>query len=188
MRLSCTKLDLAMVILLFTLGNVRATPPFSNTVSHALRARGDPSPSSAHKTSDFSTIAPADTPAMPSCVAVPSDDVRDAHERELKKAADYFCKQFTDDLVTDPGVEHTETIISAPQPIGRGVMDLAKPYEGEEPTDDVYEFSVESVDRCSPNGGYNIAEPVADHKCVDILHDAWKGCTSSSNLYPSSSD
>ena len=59
---------------------------------------------------------------------------------------------------------------------GRGVVDVARLYTGTGNEDDVYDISVISVDRCTPNGGFSLATPVANNQCADILHSAWQQC------------
>ena len=39
---------------------------------------------------------------------------------------------------------------------------------------DVYDIAVTSVSNCKPNGGYNLATPVANDQCSDSLHSAWR--------------
>lgn len=40
--------------------------------------------------------------------------------------------------------------------------------------DDVYDFSLMSVDNCTPANGFNFDSPVANSNCADILRDGNK--------------
>lgn len=70
-----------------------------------------------------------------------------------------------------------QSVVSGILTSGRSTIDIARDYTGTDSQDDVYDFTITSVDKCSPNGGFNLSEPVAGHKCSDILYHAWKDCT-----------
>ena len=122
------------------------------------------------------TVAPEDPPVSASCVANPTTAVKNSHEGELKKAAKYFCDEYASSTVTTSSVNIAQTIISGTVAERRGVVDVARFHTGTDNADDVYDISVISVDRCTANGGFNLATPVANNQCVDILHSAWQQC------------
>ena len=122
-------------------------------------------------------VAPVDPPSQPSCVPTPTSSVKDSHESELEKAAAFFCSQYADNTVQNGPINIADTIIAGDKTEGRGVVDVAYVYPpslGNQ--DDVYNIAVTSVPNCTPNGGYNLATPVANNQCADILHSAWKQC------------
>lgn len=122
-------------------------------------------------------VAPVDPPSQPSCVPAPKGAVKDSHEAELEKAAAFFCRQYADSTVQNGPINIADTIIAGDKTEGRATVNIAYVY----PTsmgnqDDVYNIAVTSVPNCTPNGGYNLATPVAKNQCADILHSAWKQC------------
>ena len=122
-------------------------------------------------------VAPVDPPSQPSCVPTPTSSVKDSHESELEKAAAFFCSQYADSTVQNGPINIADTIIAGDKTEGREVVDIAYVYPpsmGNQ--DDVYNIAVTSVPNCTPNGGYNLATPVANNQCADILHSAWKQC------------
>lgn len=122
-------------------------------------------------------VTPVDPPSQPSCVPNPTDSVKDAHEGELKKAAKYFCDEHATDTNAKAPIKNEATIIAGTKQEGRAIVDIAYVYpESLGNQDDVYDFSLTSVDNCTPVNGFNLASPVANSKCADILHDAWKNC------------
>lgn len=126
-------------------------------------------------------VAPVAPPSQPSCVPNPTDSVKEAHEGELKKAVKYFCDEYATDTNAKAPIKNEVTIIAGTRQEGRGVVDIAYVYpESLGNKDDVYDFSLTSVDNCTPANGFNLASPVANSNCADILHDAWKKCESPS--------
>lgn len=126
-------------------------------------------------------VTPVDPPSQPSCVPNPTDSVKDAHEGELKKAAKFFCDEHATNTNAKAPIKNEATIIAGTKVEGRVVVDIAYDYPkrlGNQ--DDVYDFSLTSVDNCTPANGFNLASPVANSNCADILHDAWKNCKSPS--------
>lgn len=122
-------------------------------------------------------VAPVDPPSQPSCVAAPGGNGKDSHEGELQKAAAFFCSQYADSTVQTSPINIAETIIAGARTEGRETVDVAYLYPprlGNQ--DDVYDISITSVPNYTPNGGYNLATPVANNQCADILHSAWKQC------------
>lgn len=131
-------------------------------------------------------VTPVDPPSQPSCVPKPTGSVKDAHEGELKKAAKYFCGEHAINTNAKAPIKNEATIIAGTKQEGRAVMDIAYIYaERLGNQDDVYDFSLTSVDNCTPANGFNLASPVANSNCADILHDAWKKCKSPS-IFPHS--
>ena len=126
-------------------------------------------------------VAPVDPPSQPSCVPTPTGAVKDSHEEELQKAAAFFCSQYADSTVQNGPINIADTIIAGDKTEGRETVNVAYDYPpsmGNQ--DDVYDIAVTSVPNCTPNGGYNLATPVANSQCADILHSAWKQCKRSS--------
>lgn len=126
-------------------------------------------------------VAPKNPPSPPRCVPNLVDSVKDAHEGELKKAAKFFCDKHATDTNAKAPIKNEATIIAGTKQVGRNSADVAYVYpEKMGNQDDVYDFSLKSVDNCTPAQGFNLASPVAHSNCVDILHDAWKKCESRS--------
>ena len=99
-----------------------------------------------------------------------------SHESELQKAATFFRNGYTSGTVTTPNVNVAQTVISGTMMEGKEVVDVARLYTGSDNEDDVYDISVKSVDGCTPDEGFNLATPVANNNCANILHSAWKQC------------
>ncbi|KAL9104472.1 MAG: hypothetical protein Q9163_000565 [Psora crenata] len=118
----------------------------------------------------------ATTSRIPPTQPRPITPVKDSHEGELRRAAQFFCNNFASSIVTTPNIDIAQTAISGYVSGARGIIDLARLYTGADNEDDVYDISVKSVDGCIPDGGYNLGTPVADNQCPDILHSAWKQC------------
>ena len=130
-------------------------------------------------------VPPVDPPSQPSCVPKPFGQVKDAHEGELQKAAKYFCDQHATDTSAQAPIKNEATIIAGAKQMGRGTLDIAYDYtDSLGNQDDVYDFSITSVDNCTPLHGFNLASPVSNSNCADILHDAWKKCESPFLLPP----
>jgi hypothetical protein len=124
-------------------------------------------------------VAPVDPPSQPICIPVPTGSVRDAHEGELQKAVKYFCDQHATDTNAQAPIKNEATIIAGTRQEGRAVVDIAYDYLDSMGTqDDVYDFTLQSVDNCTPEQGNNLASPVANSNCADILYNAWKNCES----------
>lgn len=131
-----------------------------------------------HTPTPLDTVAPVVPPSQPSCVAAPSGPVKDSHEGELKKVATFFCNQYAKDTVPGP-VNDAHTVMAGIKSYPHESIDVAFDYTGNSSEDDVYDIKVTSIDKCTANGGYNLAEPVPNYKCYDILYTAWKNCESS---------
>lgn len=130
-------------------------------------------------------VAPVDPPSQPSCVPTPTGAVKDSHKEELKKAAALFCSQYADSTVQNGPINIADTIIAGDIMEGRKTVNIAYVYSpsiGNQ--DDVYDIAVTSVPNYTQNGGYNLAKPVANNQCADILHSAWKQCKHSSPSFP----
>lgn len=128
-------------------------------------------------------ISPVDPPSQPSCVPNPTDHVKDAHEGELVKAVKYFCDEHATETDAKAPIKTIATIIAGTKQVGRNVLDIAYVYpDSMGNQDDVYDFTLTSVDNCTPAHGFNLASPVANTKCADILYDAWKKCESPSGF------
>ncbi|KAL9025128.1 MAG: hypothetical protein Q9196_006003, partial [Gyalolechia fulgens] len=99
----------------------------------------------------------------------------DAHKGEMQKAAKFFCDQYAANTNAQAPISITKTIMAGERILGGELVDIAfdyPPSEGNQ--DDVYDIKLTSVLNCTPKGGFNLATPVANHKCADILHAAWK--------------
>ena len=110
--------------------------------------------------------------------------MKDAHESELIKSADFFCNKYASKAVTDSSISIVQSVISGTETSGRTTIDIARDYTGTDSLNDVYDFTIKWVDKCTPNGGFNLPEPVAGHKCSDVLYHAWKDCKLYSILLP----
>jgi hypothetical protein len=125
------------------------------------------------------TVAPVDPPSQPSCVPTPTGHVKDAHEGEIQKVAKFFCDQYASNTNAQAPISITQTVMAGVRTEGRASLDIAYDYPPSEGNqDDVYDIKLTSVPNCTPQGGFNLATPVANNKCVDILHTAWKNCKS----------
>lgn len=111
-------------------------------------------------------VGPFDPPTEPSCYPVPTDKIRDAHKNAAKSAADRFCKAYADKVVND----RTVTIIEEIRPLSAGRI----PVIGA--SDDIYAFTLRSIDNCPSGDSFNLGEPVPGRQCKDIFFDAWKKC------------
>ena len=121
-------------------------------------------------------VASVDPPSQPTCVPNPTTAVKDSHESELQKAAKFFCDEYASNTVPNGPVNIAQTIISGTRTEGLETVDIAYLYTGDQVEDDVYDIKVTSVPNCTPTGGFNLATPVANNQCADILHSAWKQC------------
>ena len=146
------------------------------TSSVAPASPTTPSPTSPPPPSPI-VVAPVDPPSQPRCVPAPTGAVKDSHEGELQKAAAFFCSQYADSTVQNGPINIADTIIAGDKSEGRATVDVAYVYSPSMGSqDDVYDITVTSVPDCTPDGGYNLATPVANNQCADILHSAWKQC------------
>lgn len=123
------------------------------------------------------TVPPVNPPSQPSCVANPAKAPRDAHEESLKRDTSYFCSQWAKDMVDGP-VDIKHAVADKVVTSGRAPpVFVPVEYEGNDIRNDVYDISVTSVPKCTPDGGkFNLGEPVKAHKCSDLLYNAWKDC------------
>ena len=122
-------------------------------------------------------VAPVDPPSQPSCVPNPTDSVKDAREGEMQKAAKYFCDEYAFNTNAQAPINIAQTIIAGTRTEGRATVDIAYLYPPDIGNqDDVYDIKLTSVDNCTPTNGFNLASPVKDNQCTDILHSAWKNC------------
>ena len=126
------------------------------------------------------TVAPVDPPSQPSCVPNPTDHVKDAHEDEMQKVAKFFCDKYASSTNAQAPINIAQTVMAGQRSEGRGSVDIAFDYPTNEGNqDDVYDITLTSVPNCTPAGGaFNLATPVANNQCADILHNAWKTCES----------
>ena len=144
--------------------------PFSAAATSSVAPASPATPSA-------TVVPPVNPPSQPSCVPAPTGAVKDSHEGELQKAAAFFCSQYADSTVQSGPINIADTIIAGDKTEGRATVDVAYVYPpslGNQ--DDVYDFTVTSVPNCTPDGGYDLATPVANNQCADILHNAWKQC------------
>lgn len=130
-------------------------------------------------------VIPVDPPSQPSCVPSPTGKIRDAHEYQLKNAAGYFCVKHATDTNAQAPINIQATIGTSVRAISRNTVGIAYEYSNDMMTqDDVYDFSITSVDRCTPLNGFNLPSPVANTNCQDILYNAWKNCKPFSSFFP----
>lgn len=118
-----------------------------------------------------------DPPSPPICLPKPTSHIKDAHEREVVKVAKYFCDKYATKTDEKGPVYISETVMAGLRPRGKVSVDIAFDYPpsvGNQ--DDVYDVGLNFVPNCTPNGLFNLAEPVKDHSCADILHTAWRDC------------
>ncbi|KAI4231791.1 MAG: hypothetical protein LQ349_005388 [Xanthoria aureola] len=126
-------------------------------------------------------VAPVNPPSEPSCVPNPTSRVKDSHQKELSKAASFFCDKYATATIQTSLISIAHTIIAGDRLQGQGrgsyVVNVAYDYPPKMGNqDDVYDMAVTSVDNCKPEGGFNLGTPVPDHKCADVMFSAWKNC------------
>ena len=148
--------------------------PTSNTPTSDKPTSSKPTSANSTSVKPTSTVvAPVDPPSQPTCVPTPTSKVKDSHEGELEKAAKYFCDEYASNTNAKGPINIAQTIIAG----DRDGVDSAYPYPPEMGNqDDVYDITLTSVPNCTPSGGFNLATPVANNQCTDILHSAWKQC------------
>lgn len=113
----------------------------------------------------------------PACAPKPEGNkVRDSHEEALIKAVGYFCNADAATTVpVGPELNRTvEVVIDGP---ANAAHYKAQDWSNKRDIDDVYFFTLTTVDDCeTPRNGYNLAKPLGDHTCNDILYRSWKDC------------
>ncbi|KAL8904480.1 MAG: hypothetical protein Q9207_003244 [Kuettlingeria erythrocarpa] len=159
------------------------TATSSAAASKTSSPDSDPAPTSSTISAPI-IVLPVDPPSQPSCVPNPTDSVKDSHEDELQKAAAFFCSKHTTSPTISSGlISIADMIIAGDREKSEGFLGITivvnEAYEyppdlGNQ--DDVYDISITSVDNCTPNGGFDLATPVPNHQCADILYSAWKDC------------
>ena len=93
-------------------------------------------------------------------------------------AAEKFCKDYAsseDQDSADLPIE--KTLFVWGHYIGRIFIDSVVEWtRGNDSEDDVYDFKIELVEDCATDGKLNLAKPVGDHECKDVLQSAWSNC------------
>lgn len=112
-------------------------------------------------------VEPVDPPAAPSCYPIPTGPYQDSHESEVKSLTANFCDTYANKIERSPTVSIVETMRESL---------LSRLFNPNDREDDIYEMSIKSIPNCNPDGGFDLAQPVGSHKCVDILRDAWRNC------------
>ncbi|EON63353.1 hypothetical protein W97_02580 [Coniosporium apollinis CBS 100218] len=111
----------------------------------------------------------------PACATKPEGkNVRDSHEEALIKAVGYFCNADAATTVpVGPELNRTvEVVIDGP---ANAAHYKAQDWSNKRDIDDVCFFTLTTVDDCeTPRNGYNLAKPLGDHTCNDILYRSWK--------------
>lgn len=126
---------------------------------------------------------PLDPPGKLQCEPTPSGKYKDSHEKKVKMAAENFCKNYASSEDQDAAqLPIAKTLFVWGHVLGfRGggfVDQVVEWTRGDDSEDDVYDFKVELVEDCkTEDGKLNLAEPVKDHECKDILQSAWKECS-----------
>ncbi|KAJ9668147.1 hypothetical protein H2201_001576 [Coniosporium apollinis] len=122
---------------------------------------------------------PKKSESLPAPICAPKAEgkkVRDSHEEALIKAVGYFCKaDAATTVLVGPELNRTvEVVIDGP---ANAVHYKAQDWSEKGDIDDVYFFTLTTVDDCrTPRNGYNLAKPLGDHTCNDILYRSWKDC------------
>lgn len=150
-----------------------------------LRAAGTGTdPGTAPVTSTVATVAPVDPPAQRSCLPNPTDSPKDAHEAKMQAAARYFCSTYGKETAAKeaPNVQHRVWGTDGYAARGGG-FPIGQDYNSGDNNDDVYDVGIKGVDGCVPQGGYNLAEPLKDVKCSDMVSKAWRECESSRSTF-----
>ena len=124
-------------------------------------------------------MKPVDPPAQRTCLPNPNYKVKDAHESKMRAAANHFCATYGKETAAKeaPDVHHRVWGTD-----GRGVP-IGQDYNRLDNNDDVYDVGINGVDGCVPTGGYNLAEPLKDVKCSDMVFKAWRECESSCSSF-----
>ena len=132
-------------------------PPKEKAISSSSTPRSTP------------TVAPATSPTSLQCNLNPTGAVKDSHENAVKNVAHWFC-----DLLPTENVS-SRTISYELSGFADDIGDVQH-YQGSKNIDDVYSVTVDSVDGCKSEGGFNVVKPIPKYECADLLHVAWKNC------------
>ncbi|KAJ9637176.1 hypothetical protein H2199_007462 [Coniosporium tulheliwenetii] len=122
---------------------------------------------------------PKKSESLPAPVYAPKPEgkkVKDSHEEALIKAVGYFCNADAATTVpVGPKLNRTvEVVIDGP---ANAAHYKAQDWSKKGYIDDVYFFTLTTVDDCrTPRNGYNLAKPLGDRTCNDILYRSWKDC------------
>ena len=125
------------------------------------------------------TVQPVDPPFTPKCAAAPTGKYKDAHEGMVQLASRGFCGQYAENKDAKTPIAIKKTFISKITPTGRGPnVPIAIEYQSSQGNqDDVFDFSITSVENCTPKGGkFDLDAPVATDKCEKLMFNAWKKC------------
>ena len=129
-------------------------------------------------------IEPIDPPGNLHCHKAPGKDrpYRDSHRLLVEAMSMYFCDVYGAADDQDPrNLPILKMISPSMWKYWFSVNDWSTEHlSGGEPpiSDDVYDFSIRLIDGCTPsgNGRLNLAWPVRNHKCLDLLVSAWAQC------------
>ena len=144
-------------------------------------------PVSSTPTPNPTTVSPVAPPSRSACAPTPTGKYRDSHENAVSSKASFFCSAHasataapTSTLLRISHDVHMKTMTGLHGAAGRVPAD----YSGTNVEDDVYSFSVESVDGCGPDGGvYEVASPVGRQACADMMTSVWHDCKAPLSVY-----
>lgn len=125
-------------------------------------------------------VEPVNPPGNLQCQPSPTKKYRHSHELRLLAIAQEFCNIYGASDNQDPDNLPVVKVFSARMwDYGLVADDWSVGFLANREihkTDDVYNFKLELVEGCTPDGKLDIARPVPHHTCLDILHSAWRHC------------
>lgn len=122
---------------------------------------------------------PVDPPGKLHCEPTPAGKYKDAHKEKVKMIASSFCQTYANSKDQDAGdLPVAKTLFDRQTHFRLGVAPRVVEWNGgDHSEDDVYDIKVERVEDCKTDDGkLNLAKPVKDNECKDILESAWKEC------------
>lgn len=123
-------------------------------------------------------IGPIDPPGNLQCQPSPTGNIIDSHSDKVSVAAKGFCSEFASSKDQDPAKMPISKTISAEES-SSGLFRTSGAAEWEDKgysREDVYDITISLVEGCVTEGDLNVAKPVKDGECWEILKSAWKQC------------
>lgn len=125
-------------------------------------------------------VEPVNPPGNLQCEPPPDGKYRDAHRRIVEAISMEFCNIYCASDNQDPANMPIVKLFTATKwhfhlmvdDWSVGYLRHRKVHRA----DDVYDFTVELVKGCTPDGTFNLWKPVGNHRCADILLSAWDQC------------
>lgn len=124
---------------------------------------------------------PVDPPGKLDCEPTPAKEFNDAHEGKVYMGAEAFCERYArseDQDSADLPIAKTLFVWNhLTDDLSAGSIDEVVEWRKEvKREDDVFDFKIELVEKCTTDEKLNLAKPVANNDCAGILKSAWKQC------------